>query len=62
MKAQSVMMIGTPTHFRPTNRNVSACGIVAPALAAYDGRNCDCLRCRKTRAWKTYVATPQEDL
>ena len=44
-----------PTHFRPTNDNISACGIVHPQYAAYDGRDVNCLSCRKTKAWKTYM-------
>lgn len=50
-----VLQIGKPTHFRPSNRDVSACGVVGPTYAAYDGRDVDCLACRKTRAWKVYM-------
>jgi hypothetical protein len=50
-----IMRVGVPCHFRPTNDNVSACGIEAPVLSAYDGRDVDCLRCRKTVAWLKYM-------
>ena len=47
--------IGKTRHFKPDNRNVSACGIVNPGLAAYDARDCDCNRCRKTKKYKAYM-------
>ena len=50
-----VVLLGVPTHFRPSNENVSACGIEHPEYAAYDGRDVDCARCRKTQAWKRYM-------
>ena len=49
------MKIGKPCHFRPSNRNESACGIVNPIYAAYDARDCDCLRCQKTKKYKVYM-------
>ena len=49
------MKIGIPTHYRPSNRNVSACGIVNPKLAAFDARAADCLRCQKTKVYYTYM-------
>ena len=54
-KPQGIITIGVPTHFRIGSKNVSACGIVHPQHAAYDGRDVDCVRCRKTKAWKTYM-------
>lgn len=54
-EASHIIRIGVPTHFRPTNENVSACGIECPEYAAYDGRDVDCIRCRKTKVWKEYV-------
>lgn len=52
---QVFLQIGKPTHFRSSNKNVSACGVVGPTYAAYDGRQVDCLACRRTRAWRAYV-------
>lgn len=52
MKTKNIMPVGVPCHFRPSNANVSACGIVGPKLAAYDGRDVDCIRCQKTKEWK----------
>jgi hypothetical protein len=49
------LKIGTPCHFRPSNRNVSACGIVNPKLAAYDARDVNCFRCMKTKKYKVYM-------
>lgn len=46
---------GKPVHFRPRQENVSACGIECPDMSAFDGRNVDCLQCRKTKAWRTYM-------
>jgi len=31
-----VLKIGKPTHYRPNNKNESACGVVSPEYAAYD--------------------------
>lgn len=50
-----VVMLGVPCHFRPSNENVSACGIRRPEYSAYDGRDVDCARCRKTKKWKIYM-------
>jgi hypothetical protein len=49
------LTIGKPCHFRPNNNNVSACGIINPVYAAYDARDCDCLRCKKTLKYKIYL-------
>lgn len=46
---------GIATHFRPNSRNISACGLVNPQYMAYDARDCDCLRCKKTNAYKKYM-------
>ena len=51
----SVMSIGRPCHFRPTNENRSACGIECPEYASYDARDVDCIRCRETKVWKEYM-------
>ena len=46
--------IGKPTHFRSGGH--IACGLVSStALAAYDGRDVNCVRCRRTKKWKTYM-------
>jgi len=50
-----IIKLGIPCHFRPSNANVSACGVGFPEHAAYDGRDVDCLRCRKTKKWKVYM-------
>ena len=50
-----VVMLGVTCHFRPNNDNVSACGIECPEYSAYDGRDVDCNRCRKTKKWKIYM-------
>jgi len=42
-------------HFRLNRKNFSACGIPAPKKAAYDARNCNCLRCMKTEAYRVYM-------
>lgn len=47
-----IIRLGVPCHFRPGNEDLTACGIECAAYAAYDGRDVDCLRCRKTRLWK----------
>ena len=50
-----VVLLGVATHFRPSNEDVSACGVECPEYSAYDGRDVDCARCRKTIAWKRYM-------
>ena len=47
--------LGIPRHFREGPEDVSACGIEAPTYFAYDGRNVDCIRCQRTKAWKRYM-------
>lgn len=49
---KTVMQVGKPTHFRPGNRNLTACGIVGATHAAYDPRDVDCLMCVRTKVWK----------
>jgi len=49
---------GKPRHFRPSNKNVSACGIESPDYWAYDGRDVDCLLCQRTAKWKGYMGKP----
>lgn len=46
---------GKPTHFRPNNENKSACGVVCPEFAGYDARDCDCLRCIRSHAYRVYM-------
>jgi hypothetical protein len=55
MDNKTIMTVGVPCHFRPNNKNRSACGIECPTYASYDGRDVDCIRCRKTKVWKTYM-------
>jgi len=55
-----IMRIGKPIHFRPTNANMSACGLEHPEFAAYDGRDVDCILCIKTKAWRRYVGFDQK--
>jgi len=47
--------IGIACHFKYSNLNISACGIVNPKIAAYDGRDVNCERCKKTKAYKIYM-------
>ena len=50
-----IIRVGRPTHFRLNNGRI-ACGLVSSmASAAYDGRDVDCLLCRRTRKWKIYT-------
>jgi hypothetical protein len=49
---KKIIAIGKPTHYRPKNDNVSACGVIAPDYAAYDPRDCNCVSCRKTKVYK----------
>lgn len=51
---KQIIAIGKPTHYRYSNMNVSACGLVG-APAAYDPRDVDCLRCMKTRIYRKAV-------
>jgi len=51
---------GIAMHFRPDNRNMTACGIVGPQYAAYDGRDVNCRRCRRTKAWRTQAGPLSE--
>ena len=55
MKTQIIIKVGTPYHFRPDNRNISACGIVNSRYSTYDARDCNCLRCMKTKKYKRYM-------
>ena len=52
------MKIGKPIHYRPDNRNISACGLVNPEYASYDARDCDCLNCIQTKKYKVYMGKP----
>ena len=54
-KQKQIMPLGKPTHYRPSNENVSACGIVSPEYSGYDARSCDCIRCMKTKKYKVYM-------
>ena len=56
-----VVLLGIPTHFRLSNEDVSACGIECPEYSAYDGRDIDCARCRKTKAWKRYMGQNDQE-
>ena len=55
-----IIGIGIPTHFRPTSKNVSACGVEHPERAEYDGRSTDCILCQRTKAWKRYMGSNAE--
>ena len=52
MRYQVRYLIGKPTHFRPGKHPLTACGLVGSYDMAYDPRDVDCLRCRRTKAWK----------
>ena len=43
-----IIQVGRPVHFSIKGKR--ACGYVGPAHAAYDPRDVECLRCRKTKA------------
>jgi len=46
-------------HFRPNEKNESACGIESPESAAYDARDCNCSECIKTEAYWNYCDPKQ---
>ena len=48
---EQIIKIGKPVHFRPDNKNISACGIINPQYMAYDARDVNCLRCIKTKKY-----------
>jgi hypothetical protein len=51
-----LIALGKPTHYRPSNRKVSACGVVLQdSNGAYDARYTNCLRCMKTMSYKIYM-------
>lgn len=58
-----LLKIGMPIHLvkvghNGTNEhnNMTACGILAAKESvAHDGRDVNCLRCRKTKQWRTYM-------
>ena len=52
---KKVIKIGKPTHYRPNNKNVTACGVISPEYFAYDARDVDCLRCMKTKKYKSLL-------
>ena len=50
---KTVIMIGKPTHMRVGNDNDVWGMMYSKSLdAAYDPRDVDCLRCRKTIEWR----------
>lgn len=49
---KQVITIGRPTHYRPNNQNITACGLVGAEHMAYDPRDCDCLNCQKTSRYR----------
>ena len=50
------MKIGKPTHYRPSDKKITACGLVVDDIRmAYDARDCDCINCMNTRKYKVYV-------
>jgi hypothetical protein len=52
-----MMTLGKPTHFR-ISKNRTACGLIGTIeLAAYDARDCNCIRCMKTKKYKVYMGT-----
>ncbi len=50
-----IMILGKAVHFRPNQKNVSACGIIGPDYSAYDARDCNCLQCIKTKEYQVYL-------
>jgi hypothetical protein len=49
-----IMLMGKPTHFAIKN-NVTACGLIGKHYSAHDARDCNCLNCMKTKAYKVYM-------
>jgi len=49
-------VIGKPTHMTKDGK-ITCCGLVGKEvhIMAYDARDVDCLRCRKTKAYKAYM-------
>jgi hypothetical protein len=47
--------MGIALHFRPNDKNVSACGIINPQCIAHDARDINCRRCKKTKKYKIYM-------
>lgn len=48
-------MIGKPLHFSPKKKGHTACGLVGAEYTAYDARDCDCIRCKRTLAYRVYM-------
>ena len=44
-----IIRVGKPTHYRPSQDNITACGLVG---TEYDPRDVDCINCRKTAAYQ----------
>ena len=49
---KQIMQIGKPLHYRPNNNNISACGVISPEYSVYDPRDCNCINCMKTKAYR----------
>jgi len=57
----SIIKIGKPTHFKLSKDDYPVCGIMSKSAkdnAAYDPRHVDCLRCRRTKIWKSKIGRP----
>lgn len=46
-----ILRLGKPTHLKLKN-GATACGLVGAERAAYDPRDVECLRCRKSPLFK----------
>ena len=52
------MKIGKPTHYRPNDKNIAACGVFQPEYFAYDARDSNCYNCKRTHKYKIYMGQP----
>jgi len=54
----SIIKIGNPTHFKLLEDSYPVCGVISKS--AKDNATCDpiyvdCLRCRRTKIWKSKI-------
>lgn len=50
--------LGKPTHYRPTDRPITACGLIGTFRSSFDARDSDCLSCKATKVYKVYMGKP----
>ena len=49
---KAIVNIGKPIHLR-VGAGATACGLFGSHMAAWDARDVECERCKKTKAYKT---------